>query len=147
MLRGFATVSYYADDMEAAKSWYADVLGIAPYFSVPGPDDSVAYYEFRVGDYEDELGLIDVRFAPPGSRSGPGGAIIFWHVDDLQASYERLLSLGATSYQPPIERGAGFVTAAVVDPFGNILGIMFNPHYLEMLASLGKPGTQPAADG
>jgi hypothetical protein len=25
------------------------------------------------------------------------------------------------------------VTAAVVDPFGNVLGIMHNPHYVEML--------------
>jgi hypothetical protein len=36
---------------------------------------------------------------------------------------------------PPItERGdSGFVTAAVLDPFGNILGVMYNPHYLEIL--------------
>jgi hypothetical protein len=27
-----------------------------------------------------------------------------------------------------------FVTAAVIDPFGNVLGIMHNPHYLEILA-------------
>lgn len=138
MLRGFATVSYYADDKEAASAWYADLLGLEPYFSVPGPDGGVAYYEFRVGDYEDELGLIDARFAPPGAREQPGGEIIYWHVDDLQGSYERLLSLGATSYQPPIERGPGFVTAAVVDPFGNILGVMYNAHYLETLASCGK---------
>jgi hypothetical protein len=25
------------------------------------------------------------------------------------------------------------VTASVVDPFGNVLGIMYNPHYLETL--------------
>jgi hypothetical protein len=28
------------------------------------------------------------------------------------------------------ERGPGFVTASVVDPFGNVLGIMYNRHYL-----------------
>jgi hypothetical protein len=33
-----------------------------------------------------------------------------------------------------VERGEGFVTAAVVDPFGNILGIMYNRHYLEVLS-------------
>lgn len=27
----------------------------------------------------------------------------------------------------------GFVTAAVTDPFGNVLGIMRNPHYVEIL--------------
>ncbi|MER5183323.1 hypothetical protein ABT009_34110 [Streptomyces sp. NPDC002896] len=31
----------------------------------------------------------------------------------------------------------GFVGASVVDPFGNILGIMYNPHYLEVLGSPG----------
>ena len=28
MLRGFATVSYYAADLDAAAAWYAEVLGI-----------------------------------------------------------------------------------------------------------------------
>jgi hypothetical protein len=27
----------------------------------------------------------------------------------------------------------GFVTASVVDPFGNVLGVMYNRHYLELL--------------
>ena len=37
------------------------------------------------------------------------------------------------------ERGeAGWVTASVVDPFGNILGLMHSPHYLEMLDSITK---------
>ncbi len=31
------------------------------------------------------------------------------------------------------ERGEGFVTAAVTDPFGNVLGIMYNRHYLEVV--------------
>ncbi|MEU5534455.1 hypothetical protein [Streptomyces sp. NPDC020362] len=47
----------------------------------------------------------------------------------------RLLSLGAKEYQPPTDRGAGFVTAAVTDPFGNILGLMHNPHYLDVLGA------------
>jgi hypothetical protein len=34
----------------------------------------------------------------------------------------------------PSRRGdARFVTASVVDPFGNNLGVMYNPHYLEVL--------------
>ena len=28
---------------------------------------------------------------------------------------------------------------SVVDPFGNVLGVMHNPHYLEMLAAKGRP--------
>jgi len=124
MLRGFATVSYYAADLEAAAAWYAEVLGIGPYYQRPG------YLEFRVGDDEDELGIIDAAYRPAGPEA-PGGEIIQWHVDDLPGSYQRLLDLGATIYQPPIERGPGFVTAVVVDPFGNLLGIMFNQHWAD----------------
>ncbi len=134
MLRGFALVSYWADDLVAATDWYAELLGIEPYFERPG------YYEFRVGDYQHELGLIDSRYAPTSSATGPGGAILYWHVDDVAATLERLLSMGAKEYEPLTRRGeAGFVTASVVDPFGNVLGIMYNPHYLEVLASTGEP--------
>ena len=128
MLRGFATISFWADDLEAAKKWYGELLGIEPYFERPG------YHEFRVGDQEDELGLIDSRYAPRGSGSGSGGAVMYWHVDDVKAALEKLLSMGATEYQPYTERGSGFVTASVVDPFGNILGVMYNPHFLEVVA-------------
>ncbi|MGW0183540.1 VOC family protein [Nocardia sp. NPDC003345] len=128
MLRGMATVTYYADDLEAAKDWYADFLGTPPYFAVPG------YYEFRIGDYAHEFGLIDGAYRPGRAQPGPGGEIVYWHVDDLRATYDRLLALGATEYDPITTRGPGFVTASVVDPFGNILGVMSNAHYLEILA-------------
>lgn len=134
MLRGMTTASYWADDLEAAKRWYADLLGIDPYFSVPGAGGKVAYYEFRVGDNLDELGLIDSGYRPTGAQAGPGGVVLYWHVDDINAAHERLINLGATELEPPRDRGEGFVTATVVDPFGNILGIMYNPHYVEMNA-------------
>ncbi|MGK8464001.1 VOC family protein [Nocardia cyriacigeorgica] len=139
MLRGMATVNFYADDLEAAKDWYTEVFGIPPYFHVPG-----GYYEFRIGDYQQEFGLIAGAYAP-GDRKTPGGAILHWHVDDLQAEFDRLLELGATVFDPITEHGngTGFITASVVDPFGNVLGIMSNPHYLEVLAETG-PATVPA---
>jgi predicted enzyme related to lactoylglutathione lyase len=132
MLRGLTTVSFFADDITAARSWYADLLGIEPYF-VREASGTPVYVEFRVGDYQHELGIVDSRFAA-GARPGTAsGAVIYWHVDDVQASFERLVSLGATVHEAPVERGPGFVTASVVDPFGNILGIMYNQHYLQVL--------------
>ena len=131
MLRGFTTVNYWVDDVEAARDWYARILEIEPYFQRPeeGPP---AYVEFRVGPDEDELGLIDRQYAPPDMSRDPGGAIMHWQVDDVAPAVARLLELGATEYQPVTEREAGFVTASVVDPFGNILGLMHSPHFLEM---------------
>ncbi|WP_343743942.1 VOC family protein [Chitinophaga sp.] len=128
-IRGVATISFYAADHEAAKQWYTELLGMAPYFDVPG------YAEFRIGDYQHELGIIDSRYAPPGATNGPAGAVLYWHTDDLKGTLDRLIALGATEYQPITERGHGFVTASVTDPFGNILGIMYNPHYLNILES------------
>jgi len=133
MLRGPATVNFFADDLEAAKDWYVELLGAEPYFERPGNGRPAAYYEFRIGDYQAELGLIDRRYAPPGAPTAPGGALIHWHVDDVEAALARLLSMGATPYTPLTEYGPGFVTAAVVDPFGNVLAIMYNRHYLEVL--------------
>lgn len=136
-LRGFSTISFWADDVEAAAAWYQDFLGFEPYFKRPGPDGRLAYAEFRVGDYQHELGIISNRFRPPAeSANPPGGAIMYWHVDGLEATMERLLAMGATEHQPVTPRGdSGFVTASVVDPFGNVLGVMSNPHYLEILAA------------
>lgn len=131
-LRGFATINYWADDVTAAAAWYTELLGVEPYFQRPGPDGALAYAEFRIGDNEAELGLVSRAFAPPGLPSAPGGALMYWHVDDLETMVARLLELGATEFQPITPRGdIGFVTASVVDPFGNILGVMYNPHYVE----------------
>jgi catechol 2,3-dioxygenase-like lactoylglutathione lyase family enzyme len=132
MLRGMATVAFWADDLDATVAWYTELLGIEPYYRFP-PEGPAAYIEFRLGDYQDELGFIDRKYAPADAATVPGGAVIHWHVDDVEAALERLLSMGAKEYLPLTKRGSGFVDAAVVDPFGNVLGIMYNPHYLEIL--------------
>jgi predicted enzyme related to lactoylglutathione lyase len=133
VFRGFATVSFFADDVAAARDWYSDLFGLEPYFVRP-EEGPAAYVEFRVGDHQDEFGIIDRRFAPHPAAPAPSGAVLFWHVDDVEAVLDRLLAMGATTHEPLTPREAGFVTASVVDPFGNILGVMHNPHYLEMHA-------------
>ena len=124
MLRGLTTVSFWAADLVAAEAWYTELLGIAPYFRRPG------YIEFRLGDDQHELGIIDSRYAPSDWKASVTGAIVYWHVDDVAAAFAKLLALGAKAHMPITERGVGFVTASIVDPFGNTLGIMYNAHYL-----------------
>ncbi|MBK9942353.1 MAG: hypothetical protein IPP13_12135 [Kouleothrix sp.] len=55
MLRGLATISYWAADHDAATQWYAALLGQTPYFERPG------YAEFCLGDSQHELGLIEMK--------------------------------------------------------------------------------------
>lgn len=132
--RGLTTVSFWSDDVPAAVAWYTEVFGVDPYYVMPPEPAPAAYVEFRVGDYQHELGIIDRSYAPAGAATAPGGAVVYWHVDDVRATYARLLALGGTEYQPVTPQGdGGFVTAAVVDPFGNVLGVMENPHYLAVL--------------
>jgi predicted enzyme related to lactoylglutathione lyase len=101
MLRGLSTVSFFADDLAAAKAWYSELLGVDPYFVRPEADPP-AYVEFRIGDYQHELGIIDSRYAP--HSTSPAGAVIYWHVDDLKETYARLLALGAKENEAPVGR-------------------------------------------
>ena len=127
MLRGFTTISYFADDVDTAAAWYAELLGVAPYFR-----DGDGYVEFRIGDYQHELGIVNRKYMP--GHTSAGGVVRYWAVDDVEATVARLLALGATEHLPITPRGdEGYVTASVYDPFGNILGVMTNPHYVAML--------------
>ena len=133
MLRGFSTVTFFADDMASARAWYTTVFEAAPYF-VREAAGEPAYLEWRTGDHQHEFGLLNTRFAPHPPSGGPAGVVLYWAVDDVTTAYRRLLDLGARPHGEPTERGPGFVTASVVDPFGNILGVMYNQHYLDVLA-------------
>jgi len=140
MLRGMSTINLYAADLAEATAWYTEVLGTEPYFSSEAAGRGPGYVEFRIGDYQHELGIIDGRFAPDGLAAAAGGCITYWHVDDVAASYDRLVALGAKPLEPVTERGPGFVTASVVDPFGNVLGVMYNRHYLDILETRARAG-------
>lgn len=115
MILGLRTVIYPAPDLAAARQWYAEVLGLAPYFDEP------FYVGFSVGGFE--LGLL------PDAQPGTGGPQPLWGVSDIDATYQRLLTLGATALDPVAEVGGGIKVAAVRDPFGNRLGLIDNPHF------------------
>lgn len=137
--RGFATLNHYVADVADAARWYAQIVGVQPYFLTPGPDGTPAYIEFRLGDSEDEFGFIDARFAPESPTGSPITSLIHWHVDDVAATLETLVAHGSTPWQPITEHAPGFATASVIDPFGCPLGIMYNQHYVDLAV-----GTDPA---
>ena len=131
MLRGACTTVYQAANLDDAVRWYSDLLGTEPYLR-----RGTFYAEFRIGDYQHELGIISHEgLTMIGATHGtePGGVVAYWHVDDVDATLQRLLAMGAREHQPPRNFGEGFIGASVVDPFGNVLGIMRNPHYLAVL--------------
>lgn len=116
MIQGLRTVVYHVDDLAKARRWYASVLGREPYFDQP------FYVGFNVGGYE--LGL-----SPDATETKGGSAFAYWGVADCKAAYGRLLDLGAKAHTPPEAVGGDIVVATVTDPWGNIFGVIENPHF------------------
>lgn len=114
-LLGLRTVIYAAPNLKQTRDWYAQVLGIDPYFDEP------FYVGFSVGGYE--LGL------DPSLTPADGSTLSYWGVTDIMAAHTHFLRLGATAHSPIADVGGGIRVAAVRDPFGNVVGLIENPHF------------------
>jgi len=118
MFLGLRTVIYHAPDVEKAKTWYSAAFGRARYF------DESFYVGFEIGGFE--LGLDpDLSEGP----TGPGGTGVYWGVADAEASFARLLELGGREHSGVKDVGGGIKVASVLDPSGNVFGIIENPHF------------------
>ncbi|MEY9259256.1 putative enzyme related to lactoylglutathione lyase [Brevibacterium epidermidis] len=126
-IKGLTTMVLTADDVAEAVEWYSDYLGTEPYFRQPA-EGQAAYVEFRIGPDEDELGIMHRSYSPAGTSPG-SSSVTYWHVDDVESAVADLVDRGATVHMPVTPRGPEFVTASVVDPFGNVLGLMYSPHW------------------
>jgi len=118
MFQGLRTVIYGVSDIDRAKQWYSQVLGMAPYFDEP------FYVGFNVGGYE--LGL-DPNAAPVSEESA--GVVAYWGVEDIDAELTRLIDLGGKVHGAIRDVGGGIRVATVLDPFGNLVGLVYNPHF------------------
>ncbi len=118
---GLRTVIYSVPDLDAAKAWYAAAFGVAPYFDKP------FYVGFNVGGYELGLSPVDAEGDTP-APPGPGGGVAYWGVADLDAAYAHVLEAGTASVEPIADVGGGIRVAVVADPFGNLVGLIENPH-------------------
>jgi len=58
MLRGISTVNLWAEDLPAATRLYTELLGVEPYFTSEAAGHGPGYVEFRIGDYQHELGIM-----------------------------------------------------------------------------------------
>jgi predicted enzyme related to lactoylglutathione lyase len=126
MFLGLRTIIYPAPDLESLKRWYADLLGIEPYFDEP------FYVGFNVAGYELALD------PGAGTHTGPR---TYWGVTDADQALKRLLEAGAVIEDPVRDVGDKIRVAAVRDPSGSIIGIIENPHFLlPDLPSVAGPG-------
>ena len=79
---------------------------------------------FNIGGYE--LGLQPIE----GEGNIIGNSVItYWGVEDIEKAIQDMLDLGATINDEPLDVGGGVVVASVTDPWNNIIGLIYNPHF------------------
>ncbi|RYY15157.1 MAG: VOC family protein [Chitinophagaceae bacterium] len=109
---------YKVNDLQKAKKWYAEAFGVAPYF------DESFYVGFDIGGFE--LGLQPTN---DEADSNLANVVAYLGVRDVASAYARIIELGAVSFESPREVGGGIVVAVAKDPWGNALGLIYNPHF------------------
>lgn len=115
---GLRTTIYKVDDLKKAISWYTKAFHTEPYFNEP------FYVGFNIAGYE--LGLIPDE--TPAEKK-VDGVNTYWGVDNVEEEHKRLIEMGATSYEEPHNVGGELVVGTVKDPWGNTLGLIYNPEF------------------
>ena len=115
---GLRTAIYKVGDIQTAKAWYIKAFGVQPYFDEP------YYVGFNIGGFE--LGLQPE--ATPTIHK-PESVVTYWGVEQIHDTYDRLIQLGATEHEKPYNVGGELMTATVKDPYGNLIGLIYNPYF------------------
>jgi predicted enzyme related to lactoylglutathione lyase len=118
VMLGLRTTAYIVKDLAQAKAWYTKAFKTEPYF------DESFYVGFNIQGYE--LGLL-----PEGNETNLKGenVLSYWGVEDIQKELERLIELGATIHEKPINVGGELLVCSVKDPWSNIIGLIYNPYF------------------
>ncbi|WP_233357747.1 VOC family protein [Haloflavibacter putidus] len=115
---GLRTTIYKVADIEKARDWYERAFETKAYFDEP------YYVGFNIGGYE--LGLQREE----GKKAEKIESVVsYWGVEKIQEVYDRLISLGATENEKPYNTGGEMMTATLKDPFGNVIGLIYNPYF------------------
>jgi predicted enzyme related to lactoylglutathione lyase len=106
------TVIIFTEHMAKMASFYQEALQLGPFESSPshlGQQVGHVYFGF---DQVEGVG-----------DSSEAGVTLWFTVNDLQATFDRLVSVGAKVRYPPTEKPWGARLASVYDPDGNVLGL------------------------
>ncbi len=118
MVLGLGTVIYHVADIDSAKAWYSEAFQQTAYFDQP------FYVGFNIAGYE--LGLDPNESI---AKAGHGGSVAYWRVPEIDHAMRHFVSLGASIAAPVQDVGEGIKVATVTDPFGNLIGLIENPHF------------------
>lgn len=115
---GLRKTIYKVADIQKATDWYSKAFETDPFFQEPH------YVSFDIRGYELVL--------QPKSNTILGNnenVVAYWGVENIQQTFDRLIRLGATVNEKPYNVGGELLMATVEDPFGNIIGLIYNPNF------------------
>jgi PhnB protein len=105
-----------------ALEFYAKVFDATERMRFPGPGGTIVHSEIQIGDsvviVEDPSPFTGTKAPPPGGVDG-SPAFLFIYVEDVDATVERAVGLGATLVRPPQDQFYGDRDGYIVDPFGH----------------------------
>ncbi len=99
----------------AMRAFYVDALGLTP------RSDRTGFVNFEFGERRLTIALHD-GVAGPSSESAR--IMVNFEVDDIDATFDRLLAHGAPGIRPPSPEAWGGLVATSADPDGNIIQLM-----------------------
>lgn len=115
---GLRTTIYIVGDIDKAKKWYSVAFGTKPYW------DEAGYVGFNIGGYE--LGLLpDDNPTTEKAES----VVTYWGVNEIKKVYDHFIESGATEHEKPHSVGEPLMVASVIDPWGNVIGLIYNPAF------------------
>ena len=118
LFKGLRTTVYKVSNLSEAKDWYSKAFKTEPYFDEP------YYVGFNIMGYE--LGLLPVE---EENQKRGDNTLSYWGVENIQEVFDHLLKLGAEAHEGPMNVGGELMTASVLDPWQNVIGIIFNPYF------------------
>ena len=112
------TTIYKVPNLDVAKAWFAKTFQTEAYY------DQAPYVGFNIAGYE--LGLF---LDAAEETSTADNVMSYWGVGDISVAMAHFQSLDASVHEAPMKVGGDIVTASVRDPWGNVIGLIYNPEF------------------
>jgi len=64
---------------------------------------------------------------PAGAKTA--NVLSYWGVEDIEAAVARFIAAGAEADSDPANVGGEIMVASVKDPWGNVIGLIYNPEF------------------
>ncbi|MFX4301114.1 VOC family protein [Alicyclobacillus tolerans] len=110
---GVDEVLFFVPDVQVAKRWYGELLGVEPYF------DHEGYCAFRLANVTVGLHPSDEK-----NSSGVAGQVTYWRVSDILKTIAHFESHGCSKFRGPTFGVDQVWVCQVKDPFENVWGLV-----------------------